>query len=110
MRVIAGRLRGRPLAAPPGAARPVTDRVKETIFNILGHRFAQPGELPAVAVLDLFAGTGGMGIEALSRGATSCLFVERDRCTLRILSENLDKLKLHDVARGWGENVWTLRI
>jgi 16S rRNA (guanine966-N2)-methyltransferase len=61
-------------------------------------------------VLDLFAGTGGMGIEALSRGAASCLFVERDRRTLRLLSENLRKLGLQDETRAWSENVWTLRI
>lgn len=112
MRVIAGKFRGRSLASPPEetAARPMTDRIKETIFNILGHRFAQPGEIPPVAVLDLFAGSGGMGIEAMSRGAASCLFVERDRRTLRALHENLAKMGLKDTCRAWSENVWTLRI
>src|SRR5262249_41861555 len=60
--------------------------------------------------LDLFAGTGGMGIEALSRGARSCLFVERDRRALRVLVENLRKFGLAEDNRAWGENVWTLRV
>ncbi len=111
MRVIAGRFRGAVLKAPPGTyTRPITDRVKESLFNILGHRFGAPGLLPDIAVLDLFAGSGALGIESLSRGARSCLFVERDRRTLRVLRANLARLRLSDVARVVGENAWTMRI
>ena len=73
MRVVAGQFRGRSLDAPEGlTTRPMTDRAKETLFNILGSRCAMPGELPDFDVLDLFAGTGGLGFVALSRGARSC--------------------------------------
>lgn len=110
MRVIAGKLRGRPLDAPKGnTTRPMTDRVKESIFNMLGHRFETPGALPAVDVLDLFAGSGALGIEALSRGARSCTFVERDRRSIATLRSNLNRLQLGAVARVVAENAWTLR-
>jgi len=111
MRVIAGRFRGAVLEAPLGThTRPITDRVKESLFNILGHRFGSPGFLPDIAVLDLFAGSGSLGIECLSRGARSCLFVERDRRALRVLRANLEKLQLSDLARTVSENAWTMRI
>ena len=74
MRVIAGSARGRRLQAPQGRnTRPTTDRVKESIFNIIQF------DIPGRRVLDLFAGSGQMGIECLSRGAESCIFVESDR-------------------------------
>ena len=77
MRVIAGTARGRPLVAPRGAAtRPIADRVKETLFAILGARVVD------ASVLDLYAGSGAIGIEALSRGAIHCDFVEQDRRAL----------------------------
>lgn len=111
MRVIAGRYRGLTLNAPPGfQTRPVTDRAKETIFNILGSRFGTPGTLPATAVLDLFAGCGSFGIEALSRGATSCLFVEKDRRSLPALRANIEKLHLDDAAKIGVDNIWTMRF
>lgn len=111
MRVIAGEFRGRRLAGPVAdATRPITDRVKETLFNILGHRFGLPGELPAVAVLDVFAGTGGLGIEAISRGAARCTFVERDRAALRSLRQNLGTLALQPRTRVVTDNAWTLRL
>lgn len=110
MRVIAGRLRGRPLEAPAGrTTRPITDRVKETLFNILGHRLAVPGELPAVAVLDVFAGPGSLGIEALSRGARRCTFVENDRAVLRILRHNIRRLAISELCTVVADNAWTLR-
>jgi 16S rRNA (guanine966-N2)-methyltransferase len=87
----------------------MTDRVKETLFNILGHRLAAPGELPGVAVLDVFAGSGNLGIEALSRGATACTFIERDRTALRVLRENLAELGLNEVARVLADNAWSMR-
>ena len=93
MRVIAGRLGGRTLVAPPGAAtRPTSDRVREALFSILG-------QVEGTAVLDLFAGTGALGIEALSRGAASATFVEHARPALRALRKNLDALHLDPKAR-----------
>lgn len=110
MRVIAGRLRGLHLDAPRGdTTRPITDRVKETLFNILGHRFGLPGEIPDVAVLDLFAGSGGLGIEAVSRGARSCVLVERDANAFRTLRHNIEHGRLSDVCRAVRENAWAMR-
>ena len=94
MRVIAGTARGVPLRAPRDrSTRPITDRVKETLFAILGDR------VPDARVLDLYAGSGAIGIEALSRGAARCVFVERDRGALRALNDNLDALDLDDRAK-----------
>jgi 16S rRNA (guanine966-N2)-methyltransferase len=91
MRVVAGELGGRRLIAPEGTStRPTTDRVREAIFNSLG----SAGVLEGAIVADLFAGSGAIGIEALSRGAERCIFVERDRAALRALHENLDALDL----------------
>lgn len=110
MRVIAGRFRGRLLSSPDGKrTRPITDRVKETLFNILGTRFALPGHLPPFDVLDVFAGTGGLGIEALSRGARSCVFVERDRGALGALRDNINALSLHATCSVLPENAWAMR-
>ncbi len=93
MRVVAGELGGRRLVAPAGTStRPTTDRVREAIFNSLG----SAGLLDGALVADLFAGSGAIGIEALSRGAERCVFVERDRTALRALDENLDALDLND--------------
>lgn len=111
MRVIAGKFRGANLAAPPGCeTRPITDRAKETLFNVLGHKFGLAGVLPEVPVLDLFAGSGSLGIEALSRGARSCLFVERGRQALRVIRANLQKLRIEDVTATSAENAWTMRV
>ncbi len=110
MRVIAGRFRGRLLSSPDGKrTRPITDRVKETLFNILGTRFALPGHLPSFDVLDIFAGTGGLGIEALSRGARSCVFIERDRAALAALRGNINALRIHAACSVLSENAWTMR-
>ena len=93
MRVVAGTLRGRPLVAPEGSAtRPTTDRVREATFNSLDSH----GVIDDAVVADLFAGSGALGIEALSRGARSCTFVERDRDALRAVRANVDKLGLGD--------------
>jgi len=84
VRVIAGKAKGRKLRSVPGdIARPITDRVKESLFNILGD------EVVDALFLDLFAGTGSVGIEALSRGAHWCDFVEQDRAACAIIQENL---------------------
>jgi 16S rRNA (guanine966-N2)-methyltransferase len=91
MRVVAGELGGRKIVAPDGTStRPTTDRVREAMFNSLG----SSGILDGAVVADLFAGSGAVGIEALSRGAERCVFVERDRNALRSLDENLDTLGL----------------
>jgi 16S rRNA (guanine966-N2)-methyltransferase len=86
MRVIAGRLGGRRLKAPRGSVtRPTSDRVREALFAMLG-------ELEGASVLDLFAGTGALGIEALSRGARRAVFVERDAGAAKVLQGNLTAL------------------
>ncbi len=93
MRIIAGKWRGTPLQRPQGTqTRPVLDQVKEALFNILGTRLALPGVLPSVRVLDLFSGTGSMGLEALSRGAAHCTFCEQHRPTARSLCQNIERL------------------
>ena len=99
MRVIAGTLRGRRLATPKGtAARPTSDRVREALFNMLTHAFGYD-TFQGVHVLDLFAGTGALGIEALSRGAASCVFVENDAGQRALIQENVTNLGLGGTAR-----------
>lgn len=96
MRVVAGELGGRKLVSPDGTStRPTTDRVREAMFNALG----SAGLIDGALVADLFAGTGAIGIEALSRGAARCTFVERDRTALRTLEENLAVLDLDGRSR-----------
>ena len=86
MRVVAGTARGRRLEAPPGLdTRPTSDRVREATFNALGSMDAVEGAL----VVDLFAGSGALGIEALSRGAQWCTFVERSRAAVAVVQANL---------------------
>jgi 16S rRNA (guanine966-N2)-methyltransferase len=93
MRVIAGTARGRPLVAPRGAhTRPITDRVKETLFGILADRVVD------ARVLDLYAGSGSVGIEALSRAAASCDFVEHDRRAIAAIRENLERAGVSEHA------------
>jgi len=96
MRVVAGELGGRRLVAPDGdSTRPTTDRVREAMFNALG----SAGLLDGALVADLFAGSGAIGIEALSRGAERCVFVERDRRALQALDDNLHHLDLTSRAK-----------
>ena len=93
MRVVAGNLRGRPIVAPEGdATRPTTDRAREATFNSL----MSLGAVEDAKVIDLFAGSGAMGIEALSRGAASCAFLERDRKALDSIRHNIKTLQLAD--------------
>jgi len=88
LRIIAGTRKGHTIQAPPGRdTRPTSDRVRENIFNILG-------PVDDAVVLDLYAGSGAMGLEALSRGAAQAVFVERDPGALRAIEQNLDKLRL----------------
>lgn len=90
MRIIAGRLRSRTLQAPPGlATRPTSDRLRETLFNVLAPR------IEGAALLDLYAGSGAVGIEALSRGAARVMFVERAPQALKALRANLTRLEIN---------------
>jgi len=91
MRVVAGELRGRRINAPMGKkTRPTTDKAREATFNALGSL----GVVVGARVVDAFAGSGALGIEALSRGAEHCTFIERDREALEVLRENLETLGL----------------
>jgi 16S rRNA (guanine966-N2)-methyltransferase len=95
MRIVGGRHRGRRLVAPPGrVVRPTSDRAREALFNILSHGdFAADGiQFADAAVLDVFAGTGAFGLEALSRGAAAAFFFERDRDALIALRRNIEIL------------------
>ncbi|ONG50564.1 16S rRNA (guanine(966)-N(2))-methyltransferase RsmD [Pseudoroseomonas deserti] len=91
MRIIAGRHRGRRLEAPPGAAtRPTADRVRQALFDMLWHApWAGREAVEEAVVLDAFAGTGALGLEALSRGAASAYFIEQDRVALGVLRTNI---------------------
>ena len=92
MRVIAGRLGGRRLKAPRGrVTRPTSDRVRESLFAMLA-------DVRAASVLDLFAGSGALGVEALSRGAARAVFVERDAAAVRALKDNLEALEIEPIA------------
>jgi len=94
LRVIAGKARGRRLRTVPGdATRPVTDRVKEALFNILG------GDIHEASFLDLFAGTGSVGIEALSRGATFACFIDAHRLAVQTIRSNLAHTGLQEGAQ-----------
>jgi len=94
MRVIAGKAKGHRLYSVPGqSTRPITDRVKESLFNILAHRVME------ARFLDLFAGTGGVGIEALSRGAREATFIELHERALVTIRRNLEVTRLADCAR-----------
>lgn len=99
MRIIAGAFRGRALHAPPGeGTRPTSDRARQAVFNILEHAPWSPG-LPDRRVIDLFAGSGALGFEALSRGAAFCLFVETDEAARGAIRENVDALGLFGATR-----------
>ena len=90
MRIIAGEWRGRPIEAPPGlATRPTADRVRETLFSMLASRL---GSFEDLRVADLFAGSGALGLEALSRGAATAAFVENDPAAAAVIRRNADKL------------------
>jgi 16S rRNA (guanine966-N2)-methyltransferase len=93
MRIVGGEFRGRSLATPrSNAIRPTTDRTREAVFNVLAHRFA--GRLDGARVLDLFAGTGALGLEALSRGASFSLFVEESAEGRGLIRANIEAFGL----------------
>lgn len=90
MRIIAGQWRGRKIVAPPGdATRPTSDRVREALFSMLASRL---GTFDDLRIADFFAGSGALGLEALSRGAAHCTFVERDRAAVTALKANIATL------------------
>ena len=93
LRIVGGSAGGRRLVAPKGGARPTTDRVKEALFNVLGAHAVD------ASVLDLYAGSGALGIEALSRGAASSEFVDTDAAAVAAIRENLDAAVQADPAR-----------
>ena len=98
MRVVGGRLRGRPVVGPKSKAiRPTADRLRESLFNILIHAYGDP--VSGARVLDLFAGTGALGIEAVSHGATFALFVDDGAEARALLRENVATLGLGGVSR-----------
>jgi 16S rRNA (guanine966-N2)-methyltransferase len=98
MRVVGGRLRSRPIAGPKShALRPTADRLREALFNILTHAYGDP--VTGARVLDLFAGTGALGIEAISRGASYALFVDDGVEARALLRNNTESLGLGGVTR-----------
>lgn len=107
MRIIAGQWRGRKLVAPKGdATRPTADRTRETLFAMLTSRL---GDFEGLQVADLFAGSGALGLEALSRGAATCLFVEQDRAAVDVIKANITTLGARDQTRIEAGSVMTLR-
>ncbi|GAB2989626.1 methyltransferase [Amycolatopsis acidiphila] len=94
-RIVAGRAGGRRLRVPPQGTRPTSERVRESLFNAL----ESAGELAGARVLDLYAGSGALGLEALSRGAEEAVFVESDRRAVQILRGNVAELALGGVVR-----------
>src|SRR5215471_16854739 len=98
MRIVGGRLGGRTLAAPKSQnIRPTSDRVRESLFNILAHRYGDP--ISGARVLDLFAGTGALGLEAVSRGAAFALLIDDGAEARALIRQNVESLGLGGVTR-----------
>ncbi len=110
MRIVSGRFKGRTLRAPGDAAlRPTSDKVRQAIFNILEHAgFAAGFSLEGARVVDLFAGTGALGLEALSRGAKYCLFIEDAAESRAIIRENVEALGLTGASKIWRRDATNL--
>lgn len=106
MRIIAGQWRGRSIEAPPGrGTRPTSDRVRETLFSMLASRL---GSFEGLRVADLFAGSGALGFEALSRGAASATFVENDSTAGAVIRHNAERLKATDRVQILGSSALAL--
>jgi 16S rRNA (guanine966-N2)-methyltransferase len=99
MRIVGGKLKGRALKTPKGSGtRPTSDRVREAVFNLLAHSERCP-PLEGARVIDLFAGTGALGIEAISRGASYALFVEDNASARAVIRQNIEALGLQGITR-----------
>ncbi|MEE2525365.1 16S rRNA (guanine(966)-N(2))-methyltransferase RsmD [Hyphobacterium sp. HN65] len=99
MRIVAGRFKGRPLAAPRGdRTRPTSDKAREALFNVLTHAEWAP-ELDGARIIDLFAGSGGLGFEAISRGGAFCLFVDIDAGARGAIRDNIEAFQLFGNTR-----------
>ena len=99
MRIIAGQHKGRAIAAPKGqGTRPTADRARESVFNVLAHAPWAP-DIEGARVIDLFAGSGALGLEAMSRGAAFCLFVETDHSARGAIRDNIEALGLYGNTR-----------
>ncbi len=102
MRVVGGKHGGRALVAPSDArVRPTSDKVRQALFNILAHRDLGDFTLEGASAIDLFAGTGALGIEALSRGAKFCLFVDDDAESRALQRQNIEALGLTGISKIW---------
>ncbi len=107
MRIISGQWRGRKLERPPAdLTRPMPDRVRAAVFDILGSYYQCPGKLPPFRVADMFAGSGSIGLEALSRGAGSCVFFERAQAALKALRNNIASLAADDCSKVIVGDAW----
>ena len=107
MRVVGGKLRSRPIAGPKSdAIRPTGDRLREALFNILAHAYGDP--VTGARVLDLFAGTGALGLEAISRGAAFVLFVDEGVDARALLRQNIEALGLGGITRIFRRDATTL--
>ena len=110
MRIVSGRLRGRNIATPPGrSTRPTSDQTRESIFNILAHAPWAPPLDGAIAA-DIFAGSGALGLEAVSRGAEFCLFVETEPKARAAIRENMEKMDLFGCTRLHRRDATKLKI
>ncbi len=111
MRIIGGRWRSRRIEWPQGGrTRPVSDRLKQALFDVLGCRFGTPGELPPICVADVFAGAGSMGLEAMSRGAKWVCFFDSDRQAVALLRRNLKTLEAGPQAGVVVGDIWRASI
>jgi 16S rRNA (guanine966-N2)-methyltransferase len=111
MRIVAGAWRGRSLVVPPGkGTRPTADRVRQALFDVLTHaEWGGPGVFEGAVVLDVFAGTGALGLEALSRGAVSACFIEQDAAALRALRANVVACRVEDRVEVLAEDALWVR-
>ena len=110
MRIVSGRWKGKALAAPAGdSTRPTSDRARQAVFNILEHAPWSPG-INGGKVLDLFAGTGALGLEALSRGAAHCLFVDTDPAARAALATNIEACAAQGISRVWKRDATDLGV
>lgn len=110
MRITAGQFKGRPLAGPKDmTVRPTSDKVRQAVFNILEHKdFGFPFALQGMRVVDLFAGTGALGLEALSRGARYCLFVDDSASSRALIRQNVEALGLTGASKIWRRDAASL--